>query len=211
MSLLRWKELAKSKSELGDKINYAHDVITKHKIGQQTSQESLAKVFKPVTSKLDDVIDTNLDLRMHPRKKRPLKRGGVPDYGIDIEDEVEDMGLVDLFDEQPVLPDSEKQIVAQPPAYNQVWADILEGKKEVYADPQDPHDLPPEYDDNEDINYTMADEDIQRDILNASELKNYETVNMVINQPEMTPKKIKSYLEKIVNDAKKKKAAIEWF
>ena len=58
----------------------------------------------------------------------------------------------------------------------------------------------------------MADEDIQRDILNASELKNYETVNMVINQPEMTPKKIKSYLEKIVNDAKKKKkAAIEWF
>ena len=60
MSLLKWKELAKRKSDLGDKINYVHDVITKHKIGEQTSQESLAKVFKPVTSKLDDVIDSNL-------------------------------------------------------------------------------------------------------------------------------------------------------
>ena len=59
MSLLRLKELAKSKSKLGDKINYVHDTTTKHDIGQQTSQESLAKVFKPVTSKLDDVIDSN--------------------------------------------------------------------------------------------------------------------------------------------------------
>ena len=33
MSLLKWKELAKSKSKLGDKINYAHNVITKHNIG----------------------------------------------------------------------------------------------------------------------------------------------------------------------------------
>ena len=50
MSLLRWKELAKSKSELGNKINYVHNAITQHKIGEQTSQESFAKVFKPVTS-----------------------------------------------------------------------------------------------------------------------------------------------------------------
>ena len=60
MSLLRWKELAKSKSELGDKINYVQNAITQNNIGQQTSQESLAKVFKPVTSKLDDVIESNL-------------------------------------------------------------------------------------------------------------------------------------------------------
>ena len=32
MSLLRWKELAKSKSELGDKINYVRNAIKKHDI-----------------------------------------------------------------------------------------------------------------------------------------------------------------------------------
>ena len=37
MSLLRWKELAKSKSELGNKINYVHNAITQHKIGELTS------------------------------------------------------------------------------------------------------------------------------------------------------------------------------
>ena len=44
MSLLKWKELAKRESELGNKINYVHDTITKHKLGEKTSEESLAKV-----------------------------------------------------------------------------------------------------------------------------------------------------------------------
>ena len=109
MSLLKWKELAKSKSELGNKINYVHNAITKHDIDQQTSQQGFSKVFKPITSKLDDVIDSNQVLRL-PRKKRPLKKGEVPDYGIDIEDEVPDMNIGELF-EQPVLPQQEKQLV----------------------------------------------------------------------------------------------------
>ena len=127
MSLLKWKELAKSKSELGDKINYVHNAITKHNIGQQTSQQGFSKVFKAITSKLDDVIDSNQVLRM-PRKKRPLKKGEVPNYGIDIEDEVEDMGLDDLF-EQPVLPQQKKQLVPKPPTYEESLQDLLEGKK----------------------------------------------------------------------------------
>ena len=49
MSLLKWKELAKSKTELGNKINYVHNAITQHKIGEETSLDSSAKVFKPVT------------------------------------------------------------------------------------------------------------------------------------------------------------------
>ena len=117
MCLLKWKELAKKKSELGDKINYVHNAITKHKIGEQTSQQSLAKVFKPVTSKLDDVIDSNL--RIPARKTNPLKKGEVPNYGIDIEDEVPDMNLGDLLD-QPVLPQQNKQIVPKPPTYSTV-------------------------------------------------------------------------------------------
>lgn len=62
MSLLKWKEVAKKKSELGNRINYVHDAIIKHDVGQQTSQESLAKVFQPVTTKLDDVITSNLKI-----------------------------------------------------------------------------------------------------------------------------------------------------
>ena len=70
MSLLKWKELAKRKSELGNKINYVHDTMTKQKLGEKTSEESLEKVFKPVTTKLDDVIVSNL---WRPRIQ--LKRG----------------------------------------------------------------------------------------------------------------------------------------
>ena len=40
MSLLKWKELAQRKTELGNKINHVHNLITQHKIGEQTSQES---------------------------------------------------------------------------------------------------------------------------------------------------------------------------
>ena len=60
MSSLKWKEFAKSKTELGNKINYVHDLIKRHNIGKKISQKSFEKVFEPVTSKLDDVIDSNL-------------------------------------------------------------------------------------------------------------------------------------------------------
>ena len=144
MSLLKWKELAKRKTELGNKN--VHNAITQHKIGEQTSQESFAKVFKPVTSKLDDVIDSDLNLRMPQRRKRPLKKGEVPDYGIDIDDEVEDTNLDDLFGDY-VPPQQEKQLVPKPPTYEESLADVLEGKKEIYIDPQylshDPQELPP--------------------------------------------------------------------
>ena len=97
MNLPKWKELARRKTESGNKINHVHDLITQHKIGQQTSQESFSKVFKPVTSKLDELIDSNLNLRMPQMRKRPLRKAEVPGYGVDIEDEVEDMGLDELF------------------------------------------------------------------------------------------------------------------
>ena len=203
MSLLKWKELAKSKSELGNKINYVHNAITKHDIDQQTSQQGFSKVFKPITSKLDDVIDSNQVLRL-PRKKRPLKKGEVPDYGIDIEDEVPDMNIGELF-EQPVLPQQEKQLVPKPPTYEESLQDILEGKKEIYVDPQyfpqEPQ-LPPEYDDDDEIDYGLDDEDMNNEILGDLGLQNYDSVEKVINQQEMTRRKNKKYLNKIVNDAK---------
>jgi len=99
MSLLKWRELAKKKSELGDKINYVHNTITQSDIDKQTSHESFKKMFKPITTKLDDVVASNL--KIPPMRRKTKKKEGVPDYGINIDDEVEDMNLGDLFD-QPV-------------------------------------------------------------------------------------------------------------
>ena len=214
MSLLKWKELAESKTKLGNKINYVYDLITQHKIGQETSQESFAKVFKPVTSKLDDVIDSNL-ISKTPQKRRPRKKGGVPDYGIDIDDEVEDMNLGDLFDEQPVPPQQEKQLVPKPPTYEESLKDIMEGKKEIYVDPQylpqDPQDLPPEYDDDEEVDYEIADDDLKREMLDDMGIANYEDVDYRLNQPEMTSEKRKNYLKKIIKDAEFKRKQISGY
>ena len=204
MSLLRWKELAKSKSELGNKINYVHNAITQHKIGELTSQESFTKVFKPVTSKLDDVIDSDLNLRMPQRRKRPPRKGEVPNYGIDIEDEVEDMGLDDLFGDY-VPPQQEKQIVPKPPTYEESLADVLEGKKEIYVDPQylseNPQELPPEYDDDEEVDYAIDDEDLIKGTLEDIGISNYEQIEKILDQPEMTDKKKRSFINKIIKDA----------
>ena len=150
-----------------------------------------------------------MNLRIPQRRRRPLKKGEVPNYGIDIEDEVEDMGLGDLFDEQPVLPESEKQLVPKPPTYEESLEDILKGK-EIYVDPQyfpDPQELPPEYDEDEDegVDYALDDEDETREILEDMGIKNYEDVDYQLNEPEMTPKKTKIYLGKIINDAEKER------
>ena len=83
-------------------------------------------------------------------RKKTTKKEKVPDYGIDIEDEVEDMNLGDLFDEQPIPPQQEKQIAQIPPTYEESLADILKEKN-----PLDPQDPPPEYDDDEEIDYTI--------------------------------------------------------
>ena len=214
MSLLRWKELAKSKSELGNKINYVHNAITQHKIGELTSQESFTKVFKPVTSKLDDVIDSNLNLGMPQRRKRPLKKGEVPNYGIDIEDEVEDMGLDDLFGDY-VPPQQEKQIVPKPPTYEESLADVLEGKKEIYVDPQylseNPQELPPEYDDDEEVDYAIDDEDLIKETLNDIGIPDYENVELRLKQQEMTPQTTKAYLNKIIKNANFKRKQLSGF
>ena len=217
MSLLKWKELAKSKTELGNKINYAHNAITQHKIGQETSQESFKNILKPITSKLDDVVVSNLTSRIPPqRRKQPPKKDEV---GIDYMPEVdpyEDMdveGLVDFGDYVP--PQQEKQIVPKPPTYEESLADNLEGKKEIYVDPQyfpqDPQELPPEYDYDEEIDYAIDDYDLTNRILDDLNLANYENVDKVLNQSEMTNQKTKTYLNKIIKDAKFKRNQLRGF
>ena len=137
----------------------------------------------------------------------------VPNYGIDIEDEVPDMNLGDLF-EQPVLPQEDKQIVPMPPTYEQSLQDLLEGKKEIYVNPQyfpEEPELPPEYDEDDEIDYGLDDEDMDNEILGDLGLQNYDSVEKVINQQEMTQQKNKKYLNKIVNEAKIKRNQLKGF
>ena len=204
MSLLKWKKLAKQKTELGNKINFVHDTILKKQLGEKTSQESLQKVFKPITTKLDDVAFRNLNI---PRLKKRGRNRGVPDYAVGVEDEdggIPDYGLDDFFDEG-LVPENKKQIVPKPPTYEESLKDILEGKKQIYVDPQyfpeEPQDLPPEYEEDEEIDYALDEEDSDNMILDDLGLSNYDDIEKQLKQPEMTPRKIKRYIDKKLSDA----------
>ena len=206
MSLLEWKKLAKQKTELGNKINFVHDTILKNQLGEKTSQESLQKVFKPITTKLDDVAFRNLNI---PRLKKRGRNRGVPDYAVGVQDEdggIPDYGLDDFFDEG-LVPENKKQIVPKPPTYEESLKDILEGKKQIYVDPQyfpeEPQDMPPEYEEDE--------EDSANIILDELDLSNYDDIEKQLNQPEMTPRKIKRYIDKKLTDANIKRNQLKGY
>ena len=208
MSLLEWKKLAKQKTELGNKINFVHDTILKKQLGEKTSQESFQKAFKPITTKLDDVAFRNLN------KPRLTKKLGVPDYAIPLEDEVPDYGLDDFFDEG-LVPENEKQIVPKPPTYEESLKDILEGKKQIYVDPQyfpeEPQDMPPEYEEDEEIDYALDEEDSANMILDDLGISNYDDIEKQLNQPEMTQEKIKLYVNKKLKDAEFKRHQLKGY
>ena len=54
MSLLKWKEMAEKRSELGKKINAVRETIKQKTISDQMGQVEAAKLFEPITSGLKD-------------------------------------------------------------------------------------------------------------------------------------------------------------
>ena len=110
-----------------------------------------------------------------------------------------------IFFYEGLVPENEKQIVPKPPTYEESLKDILEGKKHIYVNPQylpeKPQDLPPEYEEDEEIDYALDDEDSTNMILDNLGLSNYDDIEKQLNQPEMTQQKIKQYLDKKLNDA----------
>ena len=199
MSLLKWKEIAEKRSELGKKINTVRETIKQKTISDQMGEVEAEKLFKPITSELKELTAPKAPLRRLPKKKRP-----VPDYGIAIDDEVPDYGLDDLFD-QPVLPENEKQIVPKPPSYEDVIEDLASGKKQMYLDPEymyEPEDLPPEYEEEETPDYEILEEDRINQVLDELQIPNYDDIELRLQQEDMNNKKRKSYLNKILNNAK---------
>ena len=175
-------------------------------MGEKTSQESFQKAFKPITTKLDDVAFRNLNIPRLTKKRG--KKLGVPDYGIALEDEdIPDYGLDDFFD--GLRPENEKQIVPKPPTYEESLKDVLEGKKQIHVNPQyfpeEPQDMPPEYEEDEEIDYALDEEDSANMILDDLGLSNYDDIEKQLNQPEMTQRKIKKYVNKKLKDAEFKR------
>jgi len=117
MSLLKWKEMAEKRSELGKKINTVRETIKKKNLSAQMGEVEAEKRFKPITSGLKDLSLPKIPIR----RKLTTKKMPVPDYGVQAGDdeEVPDYALEDLVDEE-VKPQSDKQLVLKPPAYEDV-------------------------------------------------------------------------------------------
>ena len=189
--------MAKSKSALGKKINFVHNAITQKKLGEETSQIGFEKMFKPITSKLDESIASNLRPRssFQPRKKK-AKTAEI-DYFPKV-DPFEDMDVEGLF-EDPVPPQSKKQISAAPPTYEEIIQEVGED--------------PPEYDEDEFPDYgleagdeTEAETELtQEDIAEISDpiladlnILSYNTVDAALASSETSATQKKNFLEKSV-------------
>ena len=184
MSLLKWKELAERRSELGKKINAVRETIKQKRISDQIGEVQAEKLFKPITSGLREIAAPKMSLRKLAKKKRP-----VPDYGLEIGDDedVPDYGLEDLFSDQ-VLPQNDKQLVPKPPSYEDVLKDLASGEKQMYIDPEfmyELEDLPPGYEEEEGPDYNILEEDSINQVLDELEIPNYEDVELRLQQEDM--------------------------
>ena len=78
-----------------------------------------------------------------------VKKREVTDYGIPTGDDedIPDYGLDNLFDEEGIPPQNNKQLAPKPPTYEKSFADKLKEGKQIYVDrqylPRLPEDLPP--------------------------------------------------------------------
>ena len=205
MSLLKWNEMAEKRSELGKKINTVKETIKQKSISDQMGEVEAEKLFKPITSGLKELTAPKAPLRRLIKKKGP-----VPDYRIDIDDEVPDYGLEDLFSEQ-VQPQDNKQLVPKPPSYEDVLEDIASGKKEMYIDPEymhAPEDLPPGYEEEEGPDYALIEEDAVNQALDKLNIPNYDDVELRLKEEDMDNNKRKAYLNKILKNAKDQRSKL---
>ena len=206
MSLLKWKEMAEKRSELGKQINTVKETIKQKSISDQMGEVEAEKLFKPITSGLKELTAPKTPLRRLVKKKRPI-----PDYGLEIGDdeEVPDYGLEDLFGEQ-VQPQTNKQLVPKPPSYEDVLEDIASGKKEIYVDPEyipKADDLPPEYEE-EVPDYALIEEDAVNQALDKLNIPNYDDVELRLKEEDMDNNKRKAYLNKILKNAKDQRSKL---
>ena len=219
MSLREWKKLAESKTKAGKMKNQLYNQITAEKIKSKTSDAAITKSFR-----LDEIIE-GLKGKPAPRvrKRVPVKIEEGIDYAPEV-DPYEDMdveGLLNLEDYVP--PQPEKQIAPKPPEYQKYpkyqmdpsyWEldpeeppayedlSIAEDKKAIEAPPDDDDD-----DDDDDDEGSGSVGEANK-ILDHLELPNYDDVQMRLDQPDMTPTKQRNYLDKVVENAERRRRQV---
>ena len=77
--------------------------------------------------------------------------------------------------------------------------------------PEEPQDMPPEYEEDEEIDYALDEEDSANTILDDLGLPNYDAIEKQLNQPEMTQKRIKRYVDKQLKDAEFKRHQLKGY
>ena len=202
MSLLKWKEMAEKRSKIGQDVNTIRETLKQKKITDTMSDVEAEKLFKPITSGLKELTQPQ------PMKRRlQRKKAGVPDYGINIDDEgIPDYNLEDLFDEG-VQPQNMKQLVPKPPSYDDVLKDLETGKKKIYVNPEYMQQLedPPEYEEDEVPDYEIFEEDRINEALDKLGLANYDDIEAQLEREDMTEKTRHSFLSKKIENAVKKR------
>ena len=220
MSLREWEKMAESKSKAGKMKNQLYNQITAEKIKSKTSDAAITKSFR-----LDEIIEGLKGKPAAPRvrKRVPVKIEEGVDYAPEV-DPYEDMdveGLLNLEDYVP--PQPEKQIASKPPEYQKYpkyqmdpsyWEldpeeppayedlSIAEDKKAIEAPPDDDDD-----DDDDDDEGSGSVGEANK-ILDHLELPNYDDVQMRLDQPEMTPTKQRNYLDKVVENADRRRRQV---
>ena len=140
------------------------------------------------------------------KRRLQRKKAGVPDYGINIEDEgIPDYNLQDLFDEG-VQPQTAKQLVPKPPSYDDVLKDLETGKKKIYVNPEYMQlEDPPEYEEDKVPDYEIFEEDRINETLDQLGLANYDDIEAQLEREDMTEKTRHSFLSKKIENAVKKR------
>ena len=172
MDIKRMEKLLASEIEAGKKVKEVSEVIKTHDIQKQDMSIESSKLFKPITKKLESTTPKKIN-------NKPKK---VPDYGVDYNDELDEMDVDpfrnmdnELFGNQ-VLPQNEKQIPEKPPEYT----DVTE------------------------IEYGLDEADIMRDIINESGIvDNYETIEENVYNDSMSYEDRIKYLKNNIKKARK--------
>lgn len=118
----------------------------------------------------------------------------VPDYGIAVEDEdIPDYGL-----DEGIQPEKNKQLVLKPSIYEQSSEDLLEGKKQIYVNPQyfpqELQEFPPEYDKDEIPNYALKEQDNFNYVLDDLGLTNYDSIEKQLDEIKNQKRILKKYI-----------------
>ena len=186
--------MAEKRSKIGQVVNNIRETIEQKKITDMMSDVEAEKLFKPITSGLKELAKPQPIKRRFQRKKVE-----VPDYGINIEDEVTDYNLDDLF----IEPENTKQLVPKPPPYDDVFKDLEKGEKKIYVNPEYMSELedPPEYEEDVVPDYEILEEDRINETLDQLGLPNYDDIEAQLKREDMTEKTRRSFLSKKIENA----------